>query len=782
MLLTRLIIVLFTLANLPANADDISAYYGFDEMEIIKLDRQIKNLRITDFNRDGRGDIAVVNNRKARIELLIQRQDIGPAEKPATVDPNDIDVNEINPPSRFDKQQIGVSQKIAGFATGDLNSDGMADLAFYGEPPKALYVILQKAGKSTSLTWGAKEKIKIDDGLLVSKALLCADVNSDRRDDLVLAGRDAVYLVLQKDDGSLAAPVKYPTTSTTLGLEIGDLNADGRADLILITADSDKPIHVRFGLATGQLGPQMKFFIEKPKSYTVTISDCGGTDGDRILSVESKSERLSCYRFMAAEPAVGGDSPDWPVLFYPLEAAKESANRDLALGDFDGDGLADLVISDPDAAELILYRQIAGLGLAEPVRFPAFSDITNLSAGDIDADGKDELAVLSFKEKILGVSKFANDRLVFPQPVDLVGEPLAMELADLDSDGKLDCLYVFSNTGDARFLSVIYNPGLRGDAAPKPSHKPLKLEKLLSNPDGLKVLDVDQDGLADCLIFIRYEQPILVRQVKKGRFRVIDSPRSQASLIKDALATSIAVADIDARPGAELLIAQKNFARSLVFADGRKWKIIDQYNAKTTENNISGVGVFDIDSDGALEILLLDGQKGRLQILALEPDKTYRLRKELEPGKWDIKKMLFAALSGGSAKSIVLFDGDKFALITPSPASGTSELRQEYSYETKIKDGGYGQLTTGDINSDGRADIIMVEHKRNHIEILALDQNFMPTPAMRFKVFERKSYRNARRLTPFVEPRELAVADVTGDGKADLVTIIHDRIIIYPQD
>jgi len=36
--------------------------------------------------------------------------------------------------------------------------------------------------------------------------------------------------------------------------------------------------------------------------------------------------------------------------------------------------------------------------------------------------------------------------------------------------------------------------------------------------------------------------------------------------------------------------------------------------------------------------------------------------------------------------------------------------------------------------------------------------------------------------TPTVEPRELRIADVTGDGKNDLVTIVHDRIIIYPQD
>jgi hypothetical protein len=108
---------------------------------------------------------------------------------------------------------------------------------------------------------------------------------------------------------------------------------------------------------------------------------------------------------------------------------------------------------------------------------------------------------------------------------------------------------------------------------------------------------------------------------------------------------------------------------------------------------------------------------------------------------------------------------------------------QQFSYETKIKDGLYGNLTAGDINSDSRADIIMVEYNRNHIEILALDHDSRPIPAMRFKIFEEKSYRDSKTRSEFgVEPRDLCVADVTGDGKNDLVTIIHDRIIIYPQD
>jgi hypothetical protein len=439
------------------------------------------------------------------------------------------------------------------------------------------------------------------------------------------------------------------------------------------------------------------------------------------------------------------------------------------------------------------------------VRFPALADITSLSAADIDDNGKTELGVLSVKEKVLGISRFEDDRLSFPKPIDLTGEPVAMELADVDNDGSVDCLYI-SNDDDIRTLRTIYNlaateklrtslarsKGKRSKIAEKAGETgpSLELKKLSSNPDGLKVLDVDQDGLQDVLIFVSYELPILARQVEKRKFEIVDSPKAQTSLIKDASLRSIAIANVDGKAGEELLVAQKNFARSLVFSDGQRWSIIDQYNAKSPENQVSAVAAFDINPERSrerLSILLLDGQKGQLQILETSlADKTYRVEKELDVGKWNAAahlKMLFAPLTHGEAKSILLFDSEKFALITPlSGGSVAQHLEQQFSYETKIKDGIYGNLTAGDINSDGRTDIIMVEYRRNHIEILALDASVKPIPAMRFKIFEQKSYRDSKsRIKPSVEPRELKVADVTSDGKDDLVTVIHDRIIIYPQ-
>ena len=776
-------IIIVAMASVcSADVNNLSDYYGFEEIEIIKLNWGVRSLKIADLNGDGLNDIAVVNNQKAKIELLIQQTEMSEDKEWVEVDVNDIDINQLSPMSRFKKEHLPISQKIGAMVCGDLNSDGLVDIAFYGEP-RGLYVLLQekadgkKGDDKQKLNWRPRKKIKIDDGQMSENALVCADLNNDGRSDLVLAGDEAIYLIAQKDDGGLAEPVKYSTTAKTLGADVGDLNGDGINDLVLVSNDSEKPLHVRFGLGSGQLGPQRQFFIEKP--YRLKLYDYDGAAGNEVLVIDQKSGRLLAYKFADAKD---GDA-DWPIMFYPLAIEKEKQRSDLAVGDFNGDKFDDVVISDAGAAELIFYEQVKKSGLAEAVKFPAFADIKSLAAADIDGDGRDELCVLSVKEKVIGVSDFKDERLTFPEPLDVEGEPLAMGLGDVDGNGKIDCVYISKDANDARGLNVLSNVSSK-KPKDKKIYSKLVLEKLSSNPEGLRILDVDQDGLSDVLIFVKYDKPILVRQVKKGQFEVVDSPKAQLSLIKDATMSSIAVADIDGKKGEELLVAQNNFARSLIFKDGKNFSVVDQYNAKSSESNVSAVAAFDVGGDKRVEILLVDGQKGQLQILSCGDDKTYRFSKELEISQWSLKKVLAASLTGDRKKNILLFDGDKFALVVPKDEGALPfYLQQKFSYETKIKDGLYGNMTIGDINLDGRADIVMVEYKRNHIEILGLDKNFSPQPAMRFKVFEQKQYRSDRGGgRAVVEPRYLDVADVTGDGKDDLVTIIHDRIIIYPQD
>jgi hypothetical protein len=750
-------------------------------MEIVKLDWSIQSLQIADFDGDGRNDIAVANNRKAAIEILLQKDSIGPQDQDVAVDPNDIDINALTGPSRFARQTVPVSQRIYSMVSGDLNGDGLIDLAYYGEP-RGLYVLLQKPqqgkNKSKTLTWQPRKRISIDDALTNENALVCEDIDNDGKKDLLVVGRDAIYVVLQKKDGVLGEPVKYPSAARIIGVEVGALTGNGINDLLIVTDDAERPIHVRLGQKNNQLGPEMRLLSEP--SLALELANMGGKEGKEIVAIDAISRRLACYK-LASDNSRGDD---WPVLFYPLAAGLGSEKRDLVTGDFDGDKLTDVVISNPGAAEIIWYKQVGGVGLAEPAKFPSLAEADSLSAADIDGDGKSELGVLSIKEKAIGISKFESGRLSFPKAVDLTGEPLAMELNDTDSDKSADCVYVCRSQSDTRSLRIIYNVA-KADANDALA---TELPQLATNPQAIKVIDVDHDGLKDVLIFVKYELPILVRQTQKRNFEVVDSPKAQTSLIKEATLRSIYSAEVDGKSGDELLVAQNNFARNMTFTGG-EWTVLDQYNAKSAENRISAVAAAKMKVDGAKDskaILLLDGQKGRLQILTPGSDKTYRFDKELDVGSWNPAtgiKMMLASLTGGSADDILLFDGEKFAIVVP-PGGKTNryQLEQKFTYETKIKDGAYGNLTTGDINGDKRTDIIMVEYKHNHIEILAMDSAGKPVPAMRFKAFEEKTYRESRPQAPIVEPRQMKVADVTGDGKADLVTIIHDRIIIYPQN
>ena len=53
---------------------------------------------------------------------------------------------------------------------------------------------------------------------------------------------------------TLGEPVKYASAARIIGVEVGDLNGDGINDLLIVTDDPERPIHVRLGQKNNQLG------------------------------------------------------------------------------------------------------------------------------------------------------------------------------------------------------------------------------------------------------------------------------------------------------------------------------------------------------------------------------------------------------------------------------------------------------------------------------------------------------------------------------------------------
>ena len=93
------------------------------------------------------------------------------------------------------------------------------------------------------------------------------------------------------------------------------------------------------------------------------------------------------------------------------------------------------------------------------------------------------------------------------------------------------------------------------------------------------------------------------------------------------------------------------------------------------------------------------------------------------------------------------------------------------------------ELCAGDLNNDGQLDILMTTQPKYYLNILrATDGGRIQgnlESVFRFQIFEEKSF---MRGGLSYGPREMEVADLTGDGKDDLVMLIHDRLLLYVQD
>ena len=86
----------------------------------------------------------------------------------------------------------------------------------------------------------------------------------------------------------------------------------------------------------------------------------------------------------------------------------------------------------------------------------------------------------------------------------------------------------------------------------------------------------------------------------------------------------------------------------------------------------------------------------------------------------------------------------------------------------------------GDLDNDGRKDLVFLETAKNYLDLVIFDASHKLVPANRWQVFEERTFR--ARTTNLPEPREAVVADVTGDHKNDLIVLVHDRILVYPQE
>jgi hypothetical protein len=309
-----------------------------------------------------------------------------------------------------------------------------------------------------------------------------------------------------------------------------------------------------------------------------------------------------------------------------------------------------------------------------------------------------------------------------------------------------------------------------------------------SNPTTLAIHDVNQDGLNDLVALIPYEKVKVLIQVADKDFDEQDVAPPGGSMEQPWLAT----ADVDGDGKAELLLPQKNFLRAVVLKPdvaaanstnkpGWVFSVKEQINGASSSSQLTGAAALLNGTNAIASLFLLDADRKSLTLCERDAAGVWQVVRNLTlPLYADFTGVTLSPVAIGSPKDNCITLLGQNTVAWQSLAGQTWEFTELDGYETPIKDGFLNDVVTGDLNSDGRKDLVFLETGKNYIDVVMFGAEHKLEPANRWQVFEERTFRNRRSDLP--EPREALVADVTGDKKNDLIVIVHDRILVYPQE
>jgi hypothetical protein len=217
-----------------------------------------------------------------------------------------------------------------------------------------------------------------------SSNLNVADVNGDQRPDLLSIGNGRLVVMLGQE-GGLASASSYPTGgSENMGMGIGDLNGDGRADVVIANHRSTIGVLLAsgggFGPATNYVSGLSPYQENFPKD--IAIADFNG-DGWADLAVGNRDSYVGSLGLLMNK----GDGTFAPVVELPGAGKSPGA---VVTSDFNGDGKADLAVTSHDGLIRVLLGQVGG-SFAPPVFYGSGGG--NLAVRDLNNDGRPDLAV-----------------------------------------------------------------------------------------------------------------------------------------------------------------------------------------------------------------------------------------------------------------------------------------------------------------------------------------------------------------------------------------------------
>jgi hypothetical protein len=375
---------------------------------------------------------------------------------------------------------------------------------------KPFIVTFAGGGFITSTSFASK----VDFGGTSPSGIAIGDIDGDGKPDLVVSsGGSGTVAVFRNTgssgsitSGSFAAKVDFTTGLNPFSVVIGDIDGDGKQDLVVTNSNSNSVSVFRNSSTSGSVISSSFAakvdFTTGTLPHGVAIGDIDGDGKPDLVVVNSGSNTVSVFRNMSSYGSITSGSFATKVDFTTGAGA-----YCVAIGDIDGDGKPDLVVTNNVSSGTVsVFRNTSSSGsisFAARVDFATGAGPYNVAIGDIDGDGKPDLAVANYGGGTVSVLRNTSSTgsitsSSFAANVDFATGtfPIGVAIGDIDGDGKPD-MAITNNTGNT--VSVLRNTSSFGSITPGSFAEKVDFTTGL-NPSGVVIGDVDGDGKPDLVV------------------------------------------------------------------------------------------------------------------------------------------------------------------------------------------------------------------------------------------------------------------------------------------